>query len=113
MISLVANARDAIGYEVGMMVERYRNEGKVKPLMIDGQAPTSANLLTGRYSLYRTLNLTTWEGIEGENSKDDRLVEFLLKLGDQLEEQYGLVPAAALRKAGWQFRGNELIGEPR
>jgi len=113
MISLVADAQDAIGYEVGMMVKRYRNEGKVKSLMIDGQAPTATNLLTGRYPLYRTLNLTTWKGKEIENPKAERLVEFLLKLENQLEEQFDLVPAAALHKAGWQFRGNELIGGPQ
>lgn len=113
MISLVANAQDAIGYEVGMMVERYRNEGKVKPLMIDGQTPTGVNLLAGRYPLYRTLNLTTWEGEGVENPEAGRLVKFLLKLEDQLEKRFALVPAAALRQAGWQFRGNELIGEPR
>jgi phosphate transport system substrate-binding protein len=112
MISLVANAPDAVGYEVGMMAELYRNEGMVKFLTIDGQSPTTANLLAGRYPLYRTLNLTTWKGETVENPEADRLVAYLLSLGDQLEKQYDLVPAAALRKAGWQFRGNELIGEP-
>lgn len=58
MISLVANAPDAIGYEVRMMAERYLSEGKVKPLMIDGMAPDRDNLLAGRYPLYRTLGLT-------------------------------------------------------
>jgi len=114
MISLVAGAPNAIGYEVGMMIERYRNEeGRVKSLSIDGQAPTAENLLAGRYPLYRTLNLTTWEGKEVENPEAVKLVEYLLKLGDQLGKRFGLVSAAALREAGWQFRGNELIGGPR
>jgi len=112
MISLVANAPDAVGYEVGMMLERHRNEGMVKTLTVDGFAPTTDNLLAGRYPLYRTLNLTTWEGKAVENQDAGRLVEYLLEEVKILAERYRLVPAAALRKEGWRFRDNELIGEP-
>jgi len=113
MISLVANAPNAVGYEVGMMVERYRNEGMVKSLTVEGFAPTTANLLAGRYHLYRTLNLTTWEGKMVENPEAGKLVEYLLEQGKIIGDRFRLVPAAELRKEGWQFRGNELIGEPR
>ncbi|MDW7774442.1 MAG: hypothetical protein SCH71_16270 [Desulfobulbaceae bacterium] len=112
MISLVADAPNAIGYEVRMMAERYRSEGKVKPLTINGLAPDRANLLAGRYPLYRTLNLTTWEGKNVANPVADRLVEYLLKAGGELGDRFGIVSAAELRKAGWQFLGNELTGEP-
>lgn len=112
MISLVAGAPDAIGYEVGMMTERYRNEGLVKPLMINGLAPDRSNLLAGRYPLYRTLNLTTWED-GATNPQADRLVEYLLQqAGGEVGKRFGLVSAVELRQAGWRFRGNELIGEP-
>jgi len=113
MISLVANAPDAIGYEVGMMVERYRNEGMVKSLTVEGFAPTTANLLAGQYHLYRTLNLTTWEGKMVENPEAGKLVEYLLEQGKIMKDRFRLVPAAELRKEGWQFQGDELIGEPR
>lgn len=113
MISLVANSPDAIGYEVGMMADLYQPlEGKVKSLAIDGWKPTPDNLLAGRYPFYRTLNLTTWAGEYAANPEADKLVDFLLKLGPSLVEQYGLVPAHSLRQAGWQFKGNELVGEP-
>ncbi len=113
MISLVANSQDAVGYEVGMMAERYRShEGSVKALAIDGWEPTMDNLLAGRYPFYRTLNLTTWEGESVKNPEADKLVEYLLALDDQLAGQVGLVSALSLRKQGWQFRGNELVGEP-
>jgi len=112
MISLVAQAPDAIGYEVKMMAERFRDEGKVKALTIDGQAANRANLLAGRYPLYRTLVLTTWEGENIAKPEADRLVEYLLQEGERLAEQYDLVPASALREAGWQFKDTELIGEP-
>jgi ABC-type phosphate transport system substrate-binding protein len=113
MISLVADAPDAVGYEVGMMVERYRNEGMVKSLMVDGFAPTTSNLLAGRYPLYRTLNLTTWEGEAVENPEAVKLVLYLLGQGKILEELFRLVPVTALRREGWRFLDNELIGEPR
>lgn len=113
MISLVANAPDAIGYEVGMMVERYRSEGRVKPLLIDGVAPTTVNLAAGRYPLYRTLTLTTWEGTGVGNPEAGKLVDYLLQRAEGLAERSGLVPASALRRAGWRFLGNELVGEPR
>jgi len=112
MISLVANSPDAVGYEVGMMIERYREEGRVKFLTIDGLKPNADNLQDRRYPLYRTLNLTTWEGEEVENPEADKLVEYLLQLGNHLGEVYGFVPAEILRKEGWQFKGNELVGEP-
>jgi ABC-type phosphate transport system substrate-binding protein len=112
MISLVAAAPGAIGYEVMMMVDRYRSEGLVKALRIDGLAPDSTNILSGKYPLYRTLNITTWEGKNVENPEARKLVDYLLGQAGGLDGGLGIVPASSLRRAGWKFRGNELVGEP-
>lgn len=113
MISLVASAPSAIGYEVMMMVKRYQSEGQVKALKIDGFASNKANLLSRKYLLYRTLNITTWEGENVKNPHAQGLVDYLLGQAEQLDNKYGIIPAATLRQAGWQFKGNELVGEPQ
>ncbi len=112
MISLVANARGAIGYEVMMMVDRYQAQGKVKALSINGFAPTTNNLLTGDYPLYRTLNITTWEDETNNNPHALKLLEYLLAKAPEFEKKFTIVPAAKLKESGWHFKGNELTGEP-
>ena len=112
MISLVARMPGAIGYEVLLMVDRYAKQGRVKILRLNGVAPEAPALAAGRYPLYRTLNLTTWEGKAVENGKAEDLVRQLLKEAEGLEGKHGFVPAAALKKAGWKFNGDELVGEP-
>jgi phosphate transport system substrate-binding protein len=112
MISLVARMPGAIGYEVPMMVDRYAKQGKVKILRLNGAAPDVSALAAGRYPLYRTLNLTTWEGKAVENKKAEKLVRQLLKEAERLEGRYDFVPAASLKREGWKFKGDELVGEP-
>jgi phosphate transport system substrate-binding protein len=112
MISLVARMPGAIGYEVPMMVDRYAKQGEVKVLRLNGVAPDAPSLAAGRYPLYRTLNLTTWEGKAVENEKAAKLVQQLLKEAERLEGRYEFVPAASLRREGWKFSGDELVGEP-
>jgi phosphate transport system substrate-binding protein len=112
MISLVARMPGAIGYEVPLMVDRYAKQGKVKILRLNGVAPEAPALAAGRYPLYRTLNLTTWVGKAVENGKAEELVRQLLKEAEGLEGKHGFVPAAALKRAGWKFKGDELVGEP-
>ncbi len=113
MISLIANAPGAIGYEVMMMVQRYQREGKVKPLSINGFMPTGKNLLDGNYPFYRTLNITTWEGEKTKNRHAEKLITYLLDRAQYLKNDLDIVPATKLRQAGWQFKANELIGEPK
>jgi len=112
MISLVADNTGAVGYEVMWMVRRYESTGRVKPLNIDGVSPADGKAVSeGRYPLYRTLNITTWEGglarPEAENLKD-----FIIKSAQGLDPKYGVVPASALRQSGWRFEGDELVGPP-
>ncbi len=113
MIAQVSANKGAIGWEVLGMVEHYKNVGKVKPLRIDGYSPTDSNAIaTKRYPFYRTYNITTWEGKGVENPKAKALVDYLLKEVDSLGSEFGFVPASKLGKAGWKFKGDELIGEP-
>jgi phosphate transport system substrate-binding protein len=114
MITLVSSNRGAIGYEAFQMVRRYQDRWKVKVLKIDGLDPNdSGNLSSGEYPLYRILNITTWEGAHVENPDAQRLVNYLLEKVETLHDTFGIIPASALRKAGWKFEGDELVGEPR
>lgn len=113
MIAQVSANKGAIGWEVLGMVEHYKNVGRVKPLRIDGYSPTDGNAMaTKRYPFYRTYNITTWEGKGVENPRARALVDYLLKEVDSLGSEFGFVPASKLSKAGWKFKGDELIGEP-
>lgn len=114
MIVQVAKSADAVGWEAPGMVEYYRTLGRVKVVAIDGHAPAdTAALAAGAYPLYRTYNLTTWQGPGVENRHAQGLVEHLLREAGKIEARYGFAPAARLREAGWKFREDELIGERR
>ena len=114
MIAQVASSRNAIGWEVLTMAEKYRNMGAVKPLKIDGFLPSdSAALADLRYPFYRTYSLSTWVGKNVKNKHADQLVEYMKKEFEKLNaDKYGFVSQSRLRKAGWKFKGDELIGEP-
>ncbi len=114
MIAQIASSRDAIGWEVLTMAEKYRDRGAVKPLRIDGYLPSdSAALAALRYPFYRTYSLTTWTGKNVENKHADQLVEYMKKEFEKLDaDKFGFVSQSRLRKAGWKFKGDELIGEP-
>lgn len=114
MVVQVAENADAVGWEVPGMAEHYRDLGRVKAVAVDGHGPDdTAALAAGAYPLYRTYNLTTWEGPAAENRHAQGLVEHLLREAGKIEARYGFAPASRLREAGWQFLGNELIGERR
>lgn len=114
MISVVSANPGAIGYETLWMAHhRYREIGRVKALKIDGLAPDELeHLISGKYPLYRVFSITTWEGKGLANPHAQKLVDYLLKKTEQLENKLGIIPAFRLRKAGWKFEGNELVGEP-
>jgi hypothetical protein len=114
MIAAVAANKGAIGWETLGMVEHYRNMGAVKPLRIDGNSPADVKALAaGKYPFYRTYGITTWKGKGVENEKAQALVDYLLKAVEGIDPAVsGLAPASKLRKAGWKFKENELVGEP-
>jgi phosphate transport system substrate-binding protein len=114
MIARVASSRDAIGWEVLTMAEKYRDKGAVKPLRINGYSPSDSEAVASlKYPFYRTYSLSTWVGKNVENKQADRLVEYMKKEFEKLEaDKFGFVSQSRLRKAGWKFKGDELIGEP-
>ncbi len=114
MISVVSADPGAIGYETLWMAHhRYKQKGRVKALKIDGYAPNEFNhLISGRYPLYRVFSITTWEGKNVANPHAQKLVDHLLQEFESLDSKLGIIPASRLRKAGWKFKGNELVGEP-
>lgn len=115
MLNAVATNREAIGWEVLSMVEKYKAGDKVKPLTINGHAPTDYQALaTGNYPYYRTYTITTWEGSRVENEKARQLAEYLISAADTLDpHRFGFASAGLLRKSGWKFKGTDLVGEPR
>ena len=55
-----------------------------------------------------------WEGKGMANRNAARLVEYLIKEFEKLDpDKFGFVSQGRLRKAGWQFSGDELTGEPK
>lgn len=113
MIFHVANTPKAIGYEVLLVADRFRDQGLVKALKINGLHPQDlSHMQIGDYPFYRTFNMTTWEGEGTKNTFARKLVDHLLKKVEQIDSVHGLVPASKLRKSGWKFKNNELIGEP-
>lgn len=114
MVSQVAGLKDAIGYESLWMLQQYQKRGRTKVLTIDGIRPNNKPaLLKGRYPIYRTYSMTTWETGPASSEIAKRLVQHLIEQGNRIDPKYGLVTARELRNAGWHFRGDELIAEPK
>jgi ABC-type phosphate transport system substrate-binding protein len=102
----------AIGYETLWMMQRHKRVGKVKTLSLDGVRPDDrVALASGRYPLYRVYNVTTWEGAAAKSLAQE-LVRYLEGQIDHLDPRFAMVPASLLRRHGWQFRKDELVGEP-
>lgn len=102
------------GFETLFMNDRYQQKRKLKPLRIDGLSPGEPeHLISSRYPLYFTFNLTTWERKGAENPNAQKLLDYLLQHAGNIDSRLGIIPASRLKKAGWKFEGNELIGEPQ
>jgi ABC-type phosphate transport system substrate-binding protein len=93
---------------------RYKQERLLKALKIDGISPRiPKNISSGRYPFYFTYNITTWEQDGVKNPAAHKLLDYIIKQAENIDSSLGIVPASDLRKAGWIFKGNELVGEPR
>jgi phosphate transport system substrate-binding protein len=112
MITTVASDKRSIGFETLYMLDVYKEKGELKPLSIDGMHPSDLqNILDASYPFYRTYSLTSWSGMDGaEQSR--ALIEAIKKHIEDEGDRYGIVPASRLRKAGWKFKDDELVGEP-
>jgi ABC-type phosphate transport system substrate-binding protein len=115
MISQVSAHKDAIGWEVLSMVERYQNLGQVKLLKLNELDPNDSEALAAhRYPFYRVYTVTTWEGRGVENLRAKKLVQYLIQEVERLDaHRFGFASPERLKKAGWLFSEDELIGEPR
>ncbi|MBE9562184.1 MAG: substrate-binding domain-containing protein, partial [Proteobacteria bacterium] len=112
MISEIANNPATIGYETLMMSDHYKSKGEIKALSIDSIAPTDdKKLLSGEYPLYRTFNVTTWES--KPNIEAQKLVKYFIEQIKNVESKYAIVSVQELRAAGWKFKDDEIIGEPK
>jgi len=113
MISQVANNPSAIGWEVPLMVSYHKEKGAVRMLKVDGNKPTDLEYLaSGQYPFYRTYHLTTWQKDDKAKRVALELIRYLQQYIEDNYQQVGYVSPSQLKKAGWKFRGDELIGEP-
>ncbi len=113
MISQVARNPGAIGMEVPSMTAYHRAKGEVRMLKIDGHEATDlAHVRSGKYPLYRTYHLTTWEQDSEANRLARELVAYVQAHVEKIHKDISFVPPSELRAAGWQFRGDELVGVP-
>lgn len=113
MISQVSRNTGAIGWEVPLMVSHHSKKGIVRMLKIGGHAATDLDyVLTGKYPLYRSYSLTTWNHKGKSNPVAMKLVRYLQQHIEKSHKEIHYIPPSQLRKAGWKFQGDELIGEP-
>ncbi len=113
-LDYVAATPGSIGYEILTRVDPYAKRGKIKVLSLDQINPYDLESLgTGEYPLYRGYFFTTWTGAGLENPQVKGIIDMLVKKTEEKAGEIFFVPTVELRKSGWQFKGNELIGEPQ
>ncbi|PLX82784.1 MAG: hypothetical protein C0616_01795 [Desulfuromonas sp.] len=114
MVGFVSKTPGAIGYEIIPQIETMVEEGKVKPLTIDGRNPYDLDFLRrGEYPYYRSYTFTIWEGDDRAAKLSEKLIQMLHRKTEQLSERVKMIPASRLKKAGWSFYQGELVGEPK
>lgn len=112
MIIEVARSPTAIGYETTWFIAHHARDGRVKPVRLNGIDPRdAASLARGAYPLYRVFGITSWQGRDA-NPKAAALVAWLVAHADEMAPEYGIIPVSALRRQGWRFDRDELVGEP-
>ena len=113
MISQVSRSASSIGWETPLMVDAHREKGDVKVLDIDGHSPSDLEyVLSGKYPLYRSYSLTAWATKNKTNDEATKLILFLRQYVENIYQDISFIPVSQLKKAGWKFKGDELVGEP-
>ncbi|MGL1863520.1 MAG: hypothetical protein OCC46_13425 [Pseudodesulfovibrio sp.] len=113
MIALVASDPAAVGIETNLVANRFKERGTVRSLDINGISTGDLEkLLTLDYPLYRTFVFSSWSRDDLSTELSRKALKMIMDEAERLGPSIGLVPPSMLRKAGWQFDGNELIGEP-
>lgn len=112
LIARVGQTPSAISIETPYMVHSFDHSQSVKILKLGGHSPLDTDYVaSGRYPMYRTYSLTTWKNSPRRESVM-RLISHLTQYIEDNYTQHGFIPVSALRRAGWKFRGDELVGEP-
>ncbi|MBF0317207.1 MAG: hypothetical protein HQL04_03450 [Nitrospirae bacterium] len=113
MLASVASLKGAVGYETLWHMENLKYADKVKPLKLDGVDPADNDKLArGMYTIYRTFSITTWDQPGMSKPQADKLVQYILQNLNAVDKSYYLAPVDQLKKYGWKFHENELVGEP-
>ncbi|MBF0336614.1 MAG: substrate-binding domain-containing protein [Nitrospirae bacterium] len=113
MLATVASLKGAVGYETLWHMENLKYADKVKPLKIEGIDPADNDKLArGMYTIYRTFSITTWEQPGLSKPQANKLVQHILQNLNAIDKSYYLAPVDQLKKYGWKFQENELVGEP-
>ncbi len=112
LVAKVGQEEDAVSIETPFMIGAYQKD-PVKMLKLDGFAATDIDYVaSGKYPFYRTYNMTTWSKGGKQRKEALKLINFLKGHLENNYHQYAMVPVSKLKKAGWKFKGDELIGEP-
>ena len=113
MISKIAADKNSIGYEVLWHIKQIAPNGAVKSIHINNNDPNRPeNLLSLTYPFYRTFSITSWEPDPLRKEIADQLIAYIMAHIGEINPDHALIPATALRKAGWKFTKDELTGEP-
>ncbi|HHL33929.1 MAG TPA: hypothetical protein ENJ30_06150 [Desulfobulbaceae bacterium] len=113
IVSAVSGNKMAVSMAVSYLAhEVNRDRGEVRGVKIDNISPTDMEaLIQGRYPLYRVSSVTYWRN--GPHEKEiQKLIAFLDGYLEENSRHLLFVPASRLRKAGWTFSGEELVGAP-
>jgi phosphate transport system substrate-binding protein len=111
-LEFISRTKGSIGYESLQqgMDDKYT---KLKKLSIDGIGPSDlAGLAHGDYPYYRSYTFTVWEGQHLDNNYSGQVIDMINKEIASFDNGLGAVSATVLRKNGWKFSKNELVGEP-
>ena len=111
-LEFISRTKGSIGYE-SLQRGRDGKYTKIKELSIDGIDPSDlAGLAHGDYPYYRSYTFTVWEGQPFDNDYSRQVIDMVNAEIASLDNGLGAVSAAVLRKNGWQFLKDELVGEP-
>lgn len=114
MLTFISTERYSIGYEVQWHINNFAANDRIKSIRINNVDPNrTQNVASLAYPLYRTFVVTTWQAKNSRNDRARQLVRFIEAHMDEVEKRFDLIPAQVLRRAGWQFTGDELTGEPK
>ena len=79
---------------------------------LNGDADVDNYVLTGKYPLYRSYTLTAWDKKSKTNLEAVKLIRYLQQHVEKIHKEISFIPVSRLKKAGWKFMGDELVGEP-